>query len=399
MSPSRLTGLLWAINLSAISASMFVYLYLAQHAYHALGSLLVSELVLVAPLVMPVLLAFQLNQVASRVGPRALLFAANAAGACCCAILFLGTGLGPASVLIGAAVVGTLDALQRVARIVAIKRHFSAQDVRHTVPLTLTAQFVAGALAGALLAFFPGRLTLAGAAIATVALMGLAAAGALWLPRQAPEATAAERTGTGLAHAVALLRRTPGLRDSLLGFVLLGACFQGFYNLSRVALPAHHLGLPGTFHVGVLQITASLAAVAGALAYSALSRRQRTPPLAAITPVGAIAMLAACELPGVTASFASYFVFFFCFELAFFRLQGDIVLATPPADMPLVATLQYALVYAGLMFTGGIGALLIGPIGLSGTSLCLALGYFAGQALLRWMARRVATPSVHPTVP
>jgi hypothetical protein len=119
-----------------------------------------------------------------------------------------------------------------------------------------------------------------------------------------------------------------------------------------------------------------------------------------ITPVCAIAMLAACELPGVAASFASYFVYFFCFELAFFRLQGDIVLATPPADMPLVATLQYALVYAGLMLTGGVGALLIGPIGLSGTALCLALGYFAGQALLWWLARRVATPpSVHPTLP
>ncbi|NIM40328.1 MAG: hypothetical protein GTN84_03750 [Hydrogenophaga sp.] len=399
MSTRRLTALLWTINLSAISASMFVYLYLAQHAYHTLDNLLVSEFVLVAPLVMPVLLAFQLNQVAARVGPRPLLFAANAAGACGCAVLFLATTLSTWSVLIGAAVVGTLDALQRVARIVAIKRYFSAQDVRHTVPLTLTAQFIAGALAGALLAFFPGRLTLSGAALATTSLMGLAAACALWLPHPAPDATG-ERSTASLTHAVALLRHTPALRDSLLGFVLLGACFQGFYNLSRVALPAHHLGLPGTFHVGVLQITASLAAVLGALAYSALSRRQRAPGLAVVTPVCAIAMLAACELPGVAASFTSYFVYFFCFELAFFRLQSDIVLATPPANMPLVATLQYALVYAGLMLTGGVGALLIGPIGLSGTALCLALGYFAGQALLRWLARRVVTPaSAHPTLP
>lgn len=238
MSARRLTTLLWTINLSAISASMFVYLYLAQHAYHSLGSLLVSELVLVAPLVMPVLLAFQLNQVAARVGPRKLLFAANAAGACYCAVLFLATDLGTVSVLLGAAVVG-------------------------------------------------------------------------------------------------------------------------------------------------------------ALVYSALCRHQRAPGLAVVTPVCAIAMLAACELPGVAASFASYFVFFFCFELAFFRLQGDIVLATPPADMPLVATLQYALVYAGLMLTGAIGALLVGPIGLSGTALCLALGYFAGQALLRRLARRIAAPAIH----
>lgn len=78
---------------------------------------------------------------------------------------------------------------------------------------------------------------------------------------------------------------------NLLGFVLLGACFQGFYNLSRVALPAHHLGLPGTFHVGVLQITASLAAVSGALGYFAgqallrrLARRVATPSVHPTVP-------------------------------------------------------------------------------------------------------------------
>lgn len=87
------TALLWVINLASISASVLVYLYLAHHAYRALGSLLVSEFVLLAPMVMPVVLAFQLQQVASRVDPRRLLWASNVLGALVGAVLIETHGL------------------------------------------------------------------------------------------------------------------------------------------------------------------------------------------------------------------------------------------------------------------------------------------------------------------
>lgn len=389
-----LTALLWAINLAAISASVLVYLYLAHHAYRVLDSLLVSEFVLLAPMVMPVVLAFQLHQVAARVDPRRLLWVSNVLGALVCAVLFLVVELTAWTVLAGAAVVGTLDAVQRVARIVAIKRFFSASEVRFTVPLTLTAQFIAGAVAGAILAFFPGQVSHTGAAIATIALMCLAAACALRLPR--PAARVAPPEHAGLQRGVALLRNTPALRESLAAFVLLGAVFQGFYNLSRVALPAHHLGL-GQSQVGVLQIVASLSAVAGALTYYALSRRHWTFRLGWIYPASALAMLGACVLPGAPASFASYFVYFFCFELAFFRLQGDIMLATPANDMPLVATLQYALVYAGMILAIAIGAVLIETGGLTVTALAFVLFFFLCTALRRLRASTTAgTPDHTP---
>lgn len=384
------TGLLWAINLASISASVLVYLYLAHHAYRALGSLMVSEFVLFAPMVMPVVLAFQLHQVASRVDPRRLLWVSNVLGALVCTALFLVVDLTATAVLVGAAVVGTLDAVQRVARIVAIKRFFSASEVRFTVPLTLTAQFIAGAVAGAILAFFPGRVSHAGAAITTIALMSLATACALLLPR--PTAPTAPVERAGLRHGMALLRNTPALRESLVAFVLLGAVFQGFYNLSRVALPAHHLGL-GQSQVGVLQIVASLSAVAGALTYYALSRRHWTFHLHWIYPASAIAMVGACVLPGMPASFTSYFIYFFCFELAFFRLQGDIMLATPANDMPLVATLQYALVYAGMMLAIAIGAVLIETSGLTVTALAFVLFFFLCTALRR--QRSATTANTH----
>ncbi|MBL0918746.1 MAG: hypothetical protein IBJ14_08590 [Hydrogenophaga sp.] len=388
----RLTGLLWAINLASISASVLVYLYLAHHAYRVLDSLLVSEFVLLAPMVMPVVFAFQLHQVASRVDPRRLLWVSNVLGALVCTVLFLLVDLTATAVLVGAALVGTLDAVQRVARIVAIKRFFSASEVRFTVPLTLTAQFIAGAMAGAILAFFPGRLTHASAAIATISLMGLAAACAVLLPRLAEQRAAAPADQAGLRRCVGLLRDTPALRESLFAFVLLGAVFQGFYNLSRVALPAHHLGL-GQSQVGLLQIVASLSAVAGALTYYALSRRHWAFRLGWIYPLSAIAMVGACVLPGVPASFTSYFIYFFCFELAFFRLQGDIMLATPANDMPLVATLQYALVYAGMMLAIAIGAVLIETHGLTATALAFVLFFFLCTALRR--QRGAATASTH----
>jgi hypothetical protein len=199
MSRSGLTATLWAINLASISASVLVYVYLAHYAYRELQSLLISEFVLFAPMVMPVVLAFQLNQVASRFDASTLFLAANTIGAATCAVLFIVLPMTPWTILAGAGIVGTLDAVQRVARIVAIKRYFSPQKVKFTGPLTLTAQFIAGAIAGSIVAFFPGKLTHVGAAAATIALMGVAAACACMLPKSPPDLRQAQSRRLGLA--------------------------------------------------------------------------------------------------------------------------------------------------------------------------------------------------------
>ena len=377
-----LTATLWTINLASISASVLVYVFLAHYAYSQINSLLVSEFVLFAPMVMPVLLGFQLNQVASRVSARTLLLGANLIGAAVCAALFLAIPLSALTVLTGAGIVGTLDAVQRIARIVAIKRYYSPQEVRFTVPLTLTAQFIAGAMAGAIIAFFPGQLTTAVVAAATLLLLGIAAGCALLLPGTPPEAGHGRSGSPGLAECLAMLRRNPALRDALIAFVILGAFFQGFYNISRVALPAHHLGL-GQTYVGLLQIVASLSAVAGALSFYFLSRKQLKFHLSYIAAVCAGAMLLSCSLKDPAASFSSYFVFFFFFEIAFFRLQGDIMVATPSRDMPVVATVQYAMVYAGMMLAIAIGAVLVNAFGLTITALFFVFGFYAASAAHR----------------
>jgi hypothetical protein len=380
MGKPGLTATLWAINLASISASVLVYVYLAHYAYRELQSLLISEFVLFAPMVMPVVFAFQLNQVASRVDARTLFLAANIIGAAICAVLFVVLPMSSWTILAGAGIVGTLDAVQRVARIVAIKRYFSPQELKFTVPLTLTAQFIAGAIAGSIVAFFPGQITNAGAAATTITLMGIATACACLLPKSPLETTHARSGKLGLADCLSLLRKVPALRDSLLAFVILGTFFQGFYSISRVALPAHHLGL-GQMQVGILQIVASLSAVTGALLYYFLSRRKVAFKLPYLYAACALAMLSSCIVPDARLSFASYFVYFFFFELAFFRLQGDIMAATQASDMPLVATVQYALVYAGMMLAIAVGALLVDQLGLLPTAIVFVLGFYVASAL------------------
>jgi hypothetical protein len=375
-----LTTTLWAINLASISASVLVYVFLAHYAYREINSLLLSEFVLFAPMVMPVVLGFQLNQVASRASARTLLLGANLIGGAVCAVLFLALPLNQWTVLAGAGIVGTLDAVQRIARIVAIKRYFSPEEVRFTVPLTLTAQFIAGAMAGAIIAFFPGQMTTEVVAATTIGLLGIAAGGALLLPGMRPEAGHQQATAASIAKCLAMLRSNPALRNALIDFVILGGFFQGFYNISRVALPAHHLGL-GQTYVGLLQIVASLSAVIGALSFYFLSRKKVKPRLGYVTAACAVAMLLSCFLRRPAASFASYFVFFFFFEIAFFRLQGDIMAATPSRDMPVVATVQYAMVYAAMMLAIAVGAFLVNAFGLTTTALLFVVGFYAVSAV------------------
>ncbi|GKS96111.1 MFS transporter [Acidovorax sp. SUPP2825] len=382
-----LTALLWAINLSSISASVLVYIYLAHHALRDLDSLLVSEFVLFAPMVVPVLLAFQLNQLTGRMEVRRLLRLANVAAAAACLALFLATDLGPAMVLLGATVIGALDAVQRVARIVVIKRYFSPEEVRFTVPLTLTAQFIAGAVAGAILAFFPTQITALGAAVATTALFACAAL-CTWLIPPAATTTEAPAAPASLWQGLRMLRDIAPLRQAMVGFVLLGAFFQGFYNISRVALPAHHLGLSQQY-VGLLQIVASLAAVTGALYFYVQSRRGQAFHLRYICPACAAAMVGACLWHSPAVSYPLYFAYFFLFELAFFRLQADIMAATPRDQMPVVATLQYALVYAGMMLAIFFGAFSVQWFGMPITAALFAAGFGLAHLLRRLAADRV----------
>jgi hypothetical protein len=364
--------LLWLINLSSISASVLMYIFLAYYAYSKVGSLLLSEFVLFSPMVIPVVFVLQIGKITTLISPKNILLWSNLLGIILCFLIFIFINFHPIITIAGAAVIGMLDAIQRVTRIVVIKQYFNAEEVKFTVPLTLTAQFIAGGFAGALLAFFPGKITLEIAVIAAVILFAIAVLGSIFLPKKNTQSLDTMDKYNVYIRFFRLIKENRKLKISLFNFVLLGAFFQGFYNVSRVVLPAHHLGLSQQY-VGILQVVASSAALSGAIFFYVFSKRGMQFSLKWLYFGSAIAMVAACAVSSPFESFFLYFIYFFIFELAFFRLQADIMSASPADQMPLIATMQYALVYTGMMLAIFIGAFLVNSYGLFVTAVLFVL--------------------------
>ena len=352
-STKNLTILIWIVNLCAICASTLSYIYLSYYTYKETGNLLYSQIVLFSP--MALLVAVLVYSIL----PTVALIA-----------------------IVGGVAIGTLDALQRVGRIVAIKCYFNSQNVESTVPLTLTAQFIAGGIAGATMGLVKGEMMPWQAMLITATLFAIAAGAAFLLPKaDRPASGALPPSAALIATFSQLMKTTPSLRSSFASFIIFVSVYQGFFNVSRIILPAHVLGLSEGY-VGLLQAVNSMAALAGAILYYKLNKRgHRLAPLS-MAGASALFMMTAAYGGGFASSYIAYFFYIFFFELAFFKLQSDVVLATPANAMPLVASVQYAGVYAGMIITIFFGSLLVEHIGLFATSMVFAGSYLIVMKLL-----------------
>jgi hypothetical protein len=369
----RISLLLWTINLCAICASTLSYVYLSYTTYKSTGSVFLSQVVLFSPMVLPVVFVGQIHRITDRISPRALLLGANLLSLAAGAVVYALLADVPMVALAGGVLIGALDAVQRVARIVAIKRYFDSGDVKATVPLTLTAQFIAGGLAGAAIGAVRGEMTPLVALALTCMLFAAAAGAAASLPAARALAFPAAERSLWPAFS-ALLRSNGDLRRSFWAFVVFVGVYQGFFNVSRVTLPAHVLHLSDGW-VGLLQSVNSVAALVGAIVYYTLGRRGwRFPPLA-MAGISGVFMVVAAAGAGVAPSYIAYFVYIFFFELAFFRLQADVVVHSPPQDMPLVASVQYAGVYLGMISTIFVGSLMVEQVGLLWTGVLFVAAY------------------------
>lgn len=364
-------ALLWAVNLGAICASTLSYVYLSFYTYKASGSILLSQAVLYSPMVLPVVLVAQMNRVASTLEPRRLLCLANLLSLATCVVVYGMLPRATSLALVGSLAIGTLDGIQRVGRIVAIKRYFSAADVSSTVPLTLTAQFIAGGLAGASIGVVRNAMTPVVALIITTTLFALSALAARLLPAAEPTPSSPSQQGSQgklWPRFKALLGQSSELRKSFWAFAVFVSVYQGFFTLSRVTLPAHSLGL-SEGHVGLLQCISSAGALMGAVLYNRLNRTGvRIPPMT-MAAVSAVFMVSASWAVTEAPAFAAYFAFMLFFELGFFGLQAAVVVQAPSQEMALVASMQYAAVYLGMIVTNVLGSWLVDKIGLAGTSL------------------------------
>ncbi|MFB4393341.1 MULTISPECIES: MFS transporter [unclassified Pseudomonas] len=375
------TFLLWSVNLCAISASTLSYIYLSYYIYTQTENLLYSQTVLFAPMILPVLLVAPIYRLADRLAPRTLLWGANVLSLGSALVTYLLLPHQPWVAIVGAVLIGTLDAVQRVGRIVAIKCYFPGAQIASSVPLTLTAQFIAGGLAGISMLLFKASMSPNVALMVTATLFLIAALAAFVLPTLTvpPAAHAPTRLIPALSE---LIRSAPALRQRLYQFILFVSLFQGFFNVSRVLLPAHELGL-GESGVGMLQAVNSVAALVGAIVFYRLAKRDIHPSPTTMTIISSLFMAIAAYAFNVESSYLSYFFYIFFFELAFFRLQAELVSHTPAHAMPLMASVQYAGVYLGMIITIFIGSLLVEWIGLLQTALIFACTYYIATYLVR----------------
>ncbi|QBF26754.1 hypothetical protein EXN22_14005 [Pseudomonas tructae] len=377
-----LTVLIWIVNLCAICASTLSYIYLSYYTYKETGSLLYSQIVLFSPMVLPVLFVGQIYRLSDRISPRTLLILSNALALLVAVLVYSLLPTVALIAILGGIAIGTLDALQRVGRIVAIKCYFNSANVESTVPLTLMAQFIAGGIAGATMALVKGDMMPWHALAITAVLFSIACFAAFLLPRAERPTTATTPQSAALIKTFTnFMRTSPQLRRSFWSFIIFVSVYQGFFNVSRIILPAHVLGLSEGY-VGLLQAVNSVAALVGAILYYKLNKRgHRLAPLS-MAAASALFMMVAAYGGGLASSYGAYFFYIFFFELAFFKLQSDVVLATPANAMPLVASVQYAGVYAGMIITIFFGSLLVEHIGLLWTSVIFAVCYLAATLLL-----------------
>lgn len=378
----KLTALIWVVNLCAVCASTLTYIYLSYYTYKETGSLLYSQIVLFSPMVLPVLFVGQIYRLSDRVSPRALLLWSNALALLAALVVYPLLPTFTLISIVGGVAIGTLDALQRVGRIVAIKCYFDSKNIESTVPLTLTAQFIAGGIAGATMVFVKGEMMPSHAMVITAVLFATATFAAFLLPpAQHPVTVATPRSAALIKTFSNLLTSSPQLRRSFWSFIVFVSVYQGFFNVSRITLPAHVLGLSEGY-VGLLQAVNSIAALVGAIVYYKLNKRGHRMAPYSMAGASAFFMMAAAGGGGLASSYIAYFLYIFFFELAFFKLQSDVVLATPPNAMPLVASVQYAGVYAGMIGTIFFGSLLVEHVGLFATSVVFVLFYLGAAVLL-----------------
>lgn len=379
-SPLWISRLIWAVNLCSISASTLCYIYLSWYIYHITGNIILSQAVLYAPMILPVIFVNQVQGMAEKSSPRQLLMISNLAAAFCTLIIFSLLHILPALALLGGLLIGSIDALQRVGRIVAIKHYFSGDKIETTVPLTLTAQFIAGGLAGMLMGSIKGEMSpqLAMSMISVLFIVSVLASFLLPKLNLHQEDKKQKRS---LKTFIVLLSLNAPLKKAFLNFIVFITFFQGFFNVSRVTLPSHILHLPENF-VGYLQLVNSGAALSGAVFYFIYNRRgvKFNPLYMAVA--SALFMIITSLGINVSISYFSYFMFIFFFELAFFKLQSDIVLKSDVKDMPMIAAMQYAGVYIGMIASIFVGSVVTQYSHLYVVAIIYSAAYFLCYILL-----------------
>lgn len=213
-------------------------------------------------------------------------------------------------------------------------------------------------------------------------LFATAVLAAIMLPASIQSEGAVRATPKLIRALAVTLNDYPPVRLTLLRFLLFVSLFQGFFNVSRVLLPAHVLGLDEAY-VGLLQAVNSIAALVGAVLFYQMNKRGFRLLQLPMPIISSLFMIISARAINLETSYAAYFFYIFFFEMAFFKLQADLVRCTPAHAMPLMASVQYAGVYLGMIVSIFLGSLLADAVGLFITSILFAIAYEWADRLIK----------------
>lgn len=327
--------LLW-IALLASSAGAFLFvIVLAARVFAETGSSLKASSVFAAQWLLPLALQSVNGAICTRYRIRSVLVVAELLSAVIVIACALALEVGFVPMLAVVMVRGFLEAMTKAARIVALKQYVLPRYLRKASSLFGTSMYLSSGVGAVIGGVVAEQLTFLG--VAVVAAMFSLVASLIYLGlARAAVAPPKQAAGGG---ALATFRQHPALfRTSLQLFVICGV-FQGFHNVARTALPMKHLGLgiTGATH---LQLVSAIAIVLGALfVFRFMSDSKRTFLHHPSTLIGvtAIAMPLPYLVHSPIVAFTLYFAFIFAFEVAYTRVQNEVVVTTPTAAMGHVA--------------------------------------------------------------
>lgn len=363
---------LWLTNLLSIFSSTIIYIYFSSYIYRSTDNIVLSDLIFMAPMILPVILYFTIADIVKRYRPKAILIYSNIACLILSYITFSYVDDYISLAFLSCLTIGLLDTLQRTSRMVMIKSIYDSESIKSAISLITTAQFVAGGAAGTTILYYGATSGHQHLLVLTGLLYFSAILIALLLPDVQNTQKEEGKKKASISQLLTLLRDNKQVGRLFLNFVIFVSLFQGFFSITRVALPIHQMGLSDSL-VGLLQITISLAAVSGALAFHFMNKKEIEIETKWFTGFAVVSMLVSTTSINVVVGFAFYFSFMFLFEISFFKHQSKLVIETPESEMGIIATFQYSMTYLGIIISILIGSALTDFIGLELTAITYSL--------------------------
>ncbi|ENP0848494.1 MFS transporter [Vibrio parahaemolyticus] len=376
MNPFRISSLLWTINLSCITACTVAYIYLAHYVYISTKEILFSDIVLISPMITPVILYFLVKKLSDHPSPKQSIIGCNVGALVCAVVTLVCLEVSPLVALLGGLSIGFFDAAQRVSRTVAIKTYLSEENVKYAVPITLTAQFLSGGLAGASLGYFQEYATPMFVLAFVGSLLVMAIVCTTLLPSLSPEETAKTKQSETVSISE-IFQQHPKLKYYVLNSILFVGVFQGIFNMARVTLPAEVLSLPESF-VGYLQLVSSSAALIAALSFFWFNKSGKYLLLKqarALCFVSLLAFAGSLLSTNIPSSFALFFVYMLVWEFVFFKYETDVINHCPQEHIATVSAFKYCSSYVSIIFIVVFGGFLTEILGLFFASMVLLLPY------------------------